>query len=102
MKEDFLSLLDGNLEQMGFSDRANFIREAVYEKLRANKVDVDKILSIAPSRAGKGGRPKTIRRMNLPEDSAMVADDGIPHVPKPTTKPTPHKKPATKKREKQG
>ena len=53
MKEEFVSLIDGNLERMGFSDRAAFIREAVAEKLGG----VGKYMTTPPSRAGKGGRP---------------------------------------------
>ncbi len=85
MKESFLSIIDGNLERMGFSDRAAFIRKAVAEKLGVT----DKSLITPPSRAGKGGRPKKV--IEMPE--AKVADDFIPSdaanlTRKKTTYPT--------------
>lgn len=58
MKEDFLHRIDANLESMGFSDRSQFIRTAVAEALARTGSAVPKELTVAPSRAGKGGRPK--------------------------------------------
>lgn len=57
MKEDFLHKVDANLEAMGFGDRAQFIRQAVREKLMRYGVAVSLEEIAAPSRAGKGGRP---------------------------------------------
>jgi len=58
MKGDFLRLIDENLEAMGFSDRSQFIRKAVLERLRREGYAVAEDLATAPSRAGKGGRRK--------------------------------------------
>lgn len=58
MKRDFLQTIDENLEKMGFSDRSQFIRTAVMEALRRSGYKVSTDLSVAPSRAGKGGRKK--------------------------------------------
>lgn len=74
MKESFLSIIDGNLERMGFSDRAAFIRKAVAEKLGVT----DKSLITPPSRAGKGGRPRKVVEMPRPEEASKVADDCAP------------------------
>lgn len=60
MKEDFLREIDGNLESMGFGDRAQFIRTAVAEKLARYGVHVPKAAATPPSRAGKGGRKKKL------------------------------------------
>ena len=78
MKEDFLSIVDGNLEQMGFGDRAHFIRTAVLEKLARAGIEVAPVLSTPPSRAGKGGRPakKAGNVQQFPEkmEAAKVAE----------------------------
>jgi Arc/MetJ-type ribon-helix-helix transcriptional regulator len=58
MSEDFLTDIDGSVAALGFSNRAEFIRQAVLEKLAAAGVKVEKSKAAAPSRAGKGGRPK--------------------------------------------
>lgn len=64
MKEDFLQKIDGNLESMGFSDRAAFIRKAVAEKLKTYRIEVTASEMTPPSRAGKGGRPPKDLSMN--------------------------------------
>ena len=98
MKEDFLSVVDGNLEKLGFGDRAQFIRAAVYEKLRASDVDVEKILSTPPSRAGKGGRRAKV--IEIPWDVSRVAETPgetpLAYPTKPTTYPK-GKRPRNKK-----
>jgi Arc/MetJ-type ribon-helix-helix transcriptional regulator len=61
MKEEFLEKIDSNLEAMGFGDRAQFIRQAVREKLMRYGVSVSLEEIAPPSRAGKGGRPRTLK-----------------------------------------
>jgi Arc/MetJ-type ribon-helix-helix transcriptional regulator len=68
MSEDFLSLIDGSLSALGFSDRSSFIREAVRAKLGATPQ-----VAAAPSRAGKGGRP---RKSDVP----LVAEEAVPYT----------------------
>jgi Arc/MetJ-type ribon-helix-helix transcriptional regulator len=57
MKERFIEEIDQALEKMGYSDRSSFIRDAVAEKLHSEGIEFPKDLPLAPSRAGKGGRP---------------------------------------------
>jgi Arc/MetJ-type ribon-helix-helix transcriptional regulator len=57
MKERFIEEIDQALEKMGYSDRSSFIRDAVAEKLRSEGFELPIDLPLAPSRAGKGGRP---------------------------------------------
>lgn len=58
MKEEFIAEIDGNLEKLGYGDRASLIRAAVIEKMIKLGIDVPTEFSTAPSRAGKGGRPR--------------------------------------------
>jgi Arc/MetJ-type ribon-helix-helix transcriptional regulator len=58
MKQQLLDTLDENLAAMGFSNRADFIRKAVAEKLQSYGFEVDAGSTTAASRKGKGGRPK--------------------------------------------
>jgi Arc/MetJ-type ribon-helix-helix transcriptional regulator len=57
MKERFIEEIDQALEQMGYSDRSSFIRDAIAEKLHSEGIQLPVDLPLAPSRAGKGGRP---------------------------------------------
>jgi Arc/MetJ-type ribon-helix-helix transcriptional regulator len=72
MRETFVSALDQALEPLGYSDRAEFIREAVYEALATRGVTLPAGIATAPSRAGKGGRPRkaTVRRQELVDEIA--------------------------------
>lgn len=71
MRSEFLRVIDDNLERMGYSDRASFIRDAVAAKLKKEGINVDMMLKTAPSRAGKGGRPKKDElQMRVAEDPA--------------------------------
>jgi len=81
LKEDFLDKIDRNLPSMGFGDRAQFIRQAVKEKLQANGVSVSAFEVTPPSRAGKGGRPKR----QASEAVVLMNEDTTP-APMPTQK----------------
>lgn len=67
MSHEFLDLIDGNLKRLGFSDRSSFIREAVRVKLGASPS-----VAAAPSRAGKGGRPK---KGDVESFTALVSEE---------------------------
>jgi Arc/MetJ-type ribon-helix-helix transcriptional regulator len=73
MQEDFIQDIDDNITALGFSNRAEFIRQAVHEKLAKAGVKIDAGKTTAPSRAGKGGRPRKITEFS--ESVAKVADD---------------------------
>lgn len=64
MKEAFRDFIDKHLEEMGYADRSKFIRDAVWEKLRALKKDVPKEWTLPPGRQGKGGRRKRFPRLS--------------------------------------
>jgi len=55
--EDFLSEVDSAFPRLGFNDRASFIRDAVFQEMKRQGVEVSPSLKAAPSRAGKGGKP---------------------------------------------
>lgn len=76
IQDDFLDIIDQNLAQMGYPDRSSFIREAVRQRLVKDGVPVPPSMTVAPSRAGKGGRPK--------KDSgvALVAEPVVEYNPK--------------------
>lgn len=80
MSHEFLDLIDGNLQRLGFSDRSSFIRDAVRVKLGASPS-----VAAAPSRAGKGGRPK---QSDLESFTALVSEPGTEYK----TKKPPKKK----------
>lgn len=62
VSEDFLSRVDKAMTEAGYVNRAQFIRDAIYEKLQSAGVKLERGLSQAPSRAGKGGpRKKALR-----------------------------------------
>ena len=52
-----LARIDSSLQKVGYSDRSSFIRDAIVEKLQREGVEISYEISLAPSRAGKGGRP---------------------------------------------
>jgi hypothetical protein len=57
VSNDFLAAVDKAMEQLGYSNRSQFIRDAIAEKLVAAGRKIKPGLAQAPSRAGKGGRP---------------------------------------------
>ncbi len=61
MDEEFLNAIDSKLKEMGYDDRAGLIRSAIYEKLLNMGYKIPRELSTAPSRRGKGGRPKKVK-----------------------------------------
>ena len=67
MKEEFIAEIDGNLGKLGYGDRASLIRAAVIEKMVRLGIEVPQELSMAPSRAGKGGRPPKYKRTKGPK-----------------------------------
>ena len=56
-REEFLAKLDACLDELGYSDRSQFIRDAIYDYLSRNGHTLPPILKAAPSRKGKGGTP---------------------------------------------
>lgn len=65
MKEDFVDTIDSALAQLGYTDRAKFIRDAVFEKLENSGIKLPREISLAPDRAGKGGRPTHLKTHSL-------------------------------------
>lgn len=65
VNEDFIRQLDRGLREAGFSNRSQFIRDAVFEKLTAMGRKVNRGLTQPPPRAGKGGFKKGSRSKPL-------------------------------------
>lgn len=61
MDEQFRSEIDRALPIAGYSDRSSFIRDVIYRRLTELGIDLPKNIKVAPSRAGKGGRPKKVK-----------------------------------------
>jgi len=57
MSPKFVAALQEKLIKLGKSNRADFIRDAILEKLKNEGEPIDPAIAAAPSRAGKGGRP---------------------------------------------
>jgi len=70
MREEFIAEIDGNLEKLGYGDRASLIRTAVIEKMIRLGIKVPMVLSTAPCRAGKGGRPVKYNKAKGPKKPA--------------------------------
>lgn len=61
VKEEFLDELDRALRSLHITNRSQFIRDAIREKLSALGVEVPEGLAAAADRFGKGGpKPRTI------------------------------------------
>lgn len=58
MDENFLAEIDAAYPRLGYSDRATFIREAILKLMAFHGYNLPVSYKAAPSRAGKGGRPK--------------------------------------------
>lgn len=60
MDERFVDEIDAAYPQLGFNDRASFIRDAVLKELARKGVELPIAYRAAPPRTGasKGGRPK--------------------------------------------
>ena len=60
--EQFIEAMDRGLRACGYSNRSQFVRDAIQEKLRSIGVGVPKGLAAAPPRAGKGGATRYTQR----------------------------------------
>ncbi|MBQ7252421.1 MAG: hypothetical protein IJS32_07460 [Kiritimatiellae bacterium] len=58
MREEFLRAIDEAYPLAGFSDRASFIRAAVFEFLEKHGVKLAPAMKTAPSRGGRKPRAK--------------------------------------------
>ena len=58
VSEDFLEQVDKALSKAGYGNRAQFIRDAIFEKLQTGDVKLSPGLAQPPSRIGKGGPRK--------------------------------------------
>ncbi len=54
--EKFIKELDSGVRECGYPSRAQFIRDAIRDKLCSIGREVPRELALAPSRLGKGGR----------------------------------------------
>jgi len=78
MSEGFIRELDAGLEELGISNRSDFIRQAIAEKLQRLGIEVPREMVTAPARAGKGGRPRLRPRAGAwpeHEPQGMILND---------------------------
>jgi Arc/MetJ-type ribon-helix-helix transcriptional regulator len=74
MKEDFIAQIDSAYARMGYSNRSEFIRSAILEKLERGGFRLPAGIALAPDRLGKGGAPK-VTRYPAPNPSAFGVND---------------------------
>ena len=55
--EEFIHEVDANIEQAGYRNRSQFIRDAIVEKLERAGVHISKNIALAPSRLGTSPAP---------------------------------------------
>ena len=55
--EKFIKELNDGFRKAGYSNRSQFIRDAIVEKLSRMGIEIPREFSVAPDRIGKGGRP---------------------------------------------
>jgi hypothetical protein len=58
VKEGFLEAITQAYQVAGYSDRSQFIRDAVFAAIENMGLEVERSLKAAPSRMGKGGPKK--------------------------------------------
>lgn len=64
-KENFVKFVDGKLSELNYTERAQFIRDAMREKIeRELKIKVEPDLALPPGRVGKGGAKYLARPTN--------------------------------------
>lgn len=57
MNEEFIREINAGMKRLGYGNRADFIRDAIVEKLARDGIAIDPALAAAPARAGVGGSP---------------------------------------------
>jgi hypothetical protein len=57
MNEEFIREVNAGMKRLGYGNRADFIRDAIVEKLARAGIAIDPEVAAAPSRAGVGGSP---------------------------------------------
>lgn len=60
--DEFIGKVDQGLQKLGYGNRAQFIRDAIFEKLKQSGRQLHPGLAQAPSRLGKGGPRKRSRK----------------------------------------
>lgn len=55
---EFIRQVDAGIVKAGYTNRSQFIRDAIVEKLERASVRISRELSQPPPRTGKGGRPR--------------------------------------------
>ena len=69
--EKFIRELNDGFRQAGYSNRSQFIRDAIVEKLGRMGIEVTPEFAVAPDRIGKGGRrPGPVRTLSGKKTSA--------------------------------
>jgi hypothetical protein len=58
MREDFLDEINRAYPEAGYSDRSQFIRDAVYKQIEKLGIQLPLVIKTSPDRTGKGGPKK--------------------------------------------
>lgn len=79
MNEDFINEINKAVGKSGYASRAEFIRDAIIEKIQALGIKLPPELAIAPTRIGKGNQKKA----ELPP----IAKNAVNLLPDPNLDP---------------
>jgi len=71
---NFITELDKNLSAVGYSNRSQFIRDALIEKMARAGVEIPKELALAPDRSGKGGPAPKLLKIPATTNSNVKAE----------------------------
>ncbi|HXI73471.1 MAG TPA: ribbon-helix-helix domain-containing protein [Verrucomicrobiae bacterium] len=70
VSEDFIRDIDVNLPSMGYSNRSQFIRDAIIEKLVKAGITIPKGLALPPTRVSSGQKTKEEKFVDAVEAEA--------------------------------
>lgn len=78
-KEEFIAFVDSILPQLGYTERAQFVRDAMVEKIEAAiKRPVDRVLALPPGRIGKGPPRKITSQRRDQQRQKRNASSALP------------------------
>ena len=75
-KAEFISALDANLGKAGYSNRSQFVRDAIIEKMESAGVKISRELALAPPKSAAARRAVRIAVMKRARSVARRARRG--------------------------
>jgi len=82
--EKFIKELNDGFRKAGYSNRSQFIRDAIVEKLSRMGIEIPREFAVAPDRIGKGGRQS--RPLGRPAAKKAGAKGAPAKAPKKTAR----------------